>query len=124
MLAVVLGDIVSTIAKRFMKTKIVVTLEHSATHYWKDCDIDEVMYLKYPHRHNFHFVCKKEVSHDDRDIEFIMLKNSIKGFLNETYPKTFGGMSCESIAKELMHAFDLSYCAVLEDNENGAEVTR
>ena len=51
-----------------------------------------------------------------------MLKNKIKHYLNENYPKTFGGMSCESIAKELMYAFELNYCSVLEDNENGAEV--
>jgi len=121
MLTATLGEIVSCMGKR-LKTNIIVNLTHSATHYWERCDIEEVMYLKHPHRHVFHFKCKKEVSHDDRDIEIIMLKNSIKAFLNETYPKTFGGMSCESIAKELIFAFDLNYCSVLEDNENGAEV--
>ena len=31
-------------------------------------------------------------------------------------------MSCEMIARELAEVFDLFYCSVLEDNENGAEV--
>lgn len=121
MLSIVLSEISKSLGKK-MKTNIIVKLEHSATHYWERCDIEEVMFLKYPHRHTFHFVCKKEVFHDDRDVEFIMLKNRIKGFLNEVYPKTFGGMSCESIAKELAYTFELNYCSVMEDNENGAEV--
>ena len=31
-------------------------------------------------------------------------------------------MSCEMLASELLQTFKLSYCSVLEDNENGAEV--
>ena len=30
--------------------------------------------------------------------------------------------SCEMIAQELLEQFDLTYCAVYEDNENGAEI--
>ena len=51
-----------------------------------------------------------------------MLKRQANQFLEDMYPKTFGDMSCEMIAKELLKVFELNYCSVLEDNENGAEV--
>ena len=34
----------------------------------------------------------------------------------------FKSMSCEMIARELYEGFDLEYCSVFEDNENGAEI--
>ena len=105
-------------------TNIIVKIQKEGIHYWKDCDLEEVDYLQYAHRHIFHIVCKKEVNHDDRDIEIIMFKHKIQDYLTEKYGVVaeFGGMSCEMIAKELLNKFELSYCSVLEDNENGAEV--
>jgi hypothetical protein len=105
-----------------MKTNIIVNLQHEALHQWSDCSLKGVEFLKYPHRHIFHICCKKEVTHDDRDIEIILLKRKINKYLNEMFPKTFGEMSCEMIAKLLLNCFELNYCSVLEDNENGAEV--
>ena len=32
-------------------------------------------------------------------------------------------LSCEAIAEMLINEFNLSYCAVMEDDENGAEVS-
>jgi hypothetical protein len=105
-----------------METNIIVKLNFAALHNWPDCNIKEVDYLKYPHRHTFFITCKKAVSHNDRDIEIIMLKNSISNHLYKNYAKGFGSMSCEMIAEMLLKAFDLNYCQVLEDNENGAEI--
>ena len=34
----------------------------------------------------------------------------------------FKARSCEMLAKELLEEFDLVYCSVFEDNENGAEI--
>ena len=34
----------------------------------------------------------------------------------------FGSQSCEMLASEIYKEFELCYCAVYEDNENGAEV--
>ena len=84
--------------------------------------LEDVEFLKFPHRHIFHICCKKKVTHDDRDIEIILLKRKINKYLNKMFPKTFGEMSCEMIAKLLLNCFELSYCKVLEDNENGAEI--
>jgi|TARA_R110000764_G_scaffold1012_2_gene3796 hypothetical protein len=105
-----------------MRTNIIVNLQHEAVHQWTDCKLEGVEFLAFPHRHIFHICCKKEVTHDDRDIEIILLKRKVNSFLDEMYPKTFGDMSCEMIAKELLNVFELNYCSVLEDNENGAEV--
>lgn len=107
-----------------MKTNIIINLQHEAVHQWSGCDLEEVLFLKFPHRHIFHICCKKEVTHDDRDVEIILLKRKVKKYLEDMYPKTFGDMSCEMIAKELVNIFELEYCSVLEDNENGAEVIR
>jgi hypothetical protein len=104
------------------RTFITVNLQYEAIHRWEGCNILEVIYLQNYHRHIFHIKCKKEVKHDDRDIEIICFKNEILAYLSK-YKGNFENMSCEMIARELVHIFDLSYCEVLEDGENGAEIT-
>jgi len=107
-----------------MRTNIIINLQYEAIHNWPDCDIKEVEFLKYPHRHIFHICCKKEVKHNDRDIEIIMLKRKILDYLAYEYDGNFKHKSCEMIATDLLTVFDLDYCSVLEDNENGGEVIR
>jgi len=108
-----------------MTTSVVVTLRHTATHYWPDVDpMCEERYLRHEHRHVFHITAKKQVQHDDRDIEIIAFKSTIKQFLRQQYGGSFGSMSCEMIARALMREFGLSYCQVLEDGENGAEINK
>lgn len=112
-----------------MTTKIVVRLQIEGLHCWpaaKDI-FPEVAYLSDPHRHVFYIECKKEVFHDDRDVEFIMFKHEIQKYFSKYYKSKigmcdFGSMSCEMIAKELLTTFDCSFVSVFEDNENGAEV--
>lgn len=106
-----------------MKKNIVVSLEYEGIHCWKDCDLEEVAYLKNPHRHIFHIICKKEITYNDREIEIIMFKQSIINYLKSKYPDhELGNNSCEDLAQELFIEFDLSYCQVLEDGENGSEI--
>lgn len=112
------------------QTNIIINTQVEGIHYWPECNIKEVEFLKYPHRHIFHICCKKEVTHDDRDIEIINLKRQVEDYLYECYSSPiitgkvheFGARSCEMLAKELLIEFDLNYCSVLEDNENGAEI--
>lgn len=120
-----------------MVKEVFCTLQIEGTHNWPSCPFDEVAYLRDPHRHVFHIKAHKPVFHDDRDVEFIMLKHKIQKFLigkywsgytpREEFSGTavceFGSMSCEMIAQELIEVFDLSRCEVSEDNENGAIVT-
>ena len=85
-------------------------------------------YLEHQHRHMFHIDARKEVMHDDRDVEFIMFKRQINRYLREMYYTSeldlcdFGSQSCEMLASEIYKEFELCYCAVYEDNENGATV--
>ena len=110
----------------YIREEVYCTLQLPGIHNWTDCPLEEVSYLRDPHRHMFHFKCHKVVNHSDRDCEFIMLKSSVTRYLNEKYwseadqALVFGSMSCEMIAKELIGAFDLCQCEVSEDGENGA----
>ena len=117
------------------KDKVVFcTLEVEGIHNWPACPFEEVAYLRDPHRHMFHIKAYKAVNHDDRDVEFIMLKHQIAEYLYSAYASHgmkkepmyrichFGAMSCEMIAEILIDRFDLVQCEVSEDGENGAIV--
>jgi len=118
-----------------MKTEVYCTLAIEGTHCWAECPFPEVAYLRDPHRHMFHIKAYKEVTHADRDVEFIMLKHRIDTYIKDRYMEkavndgfshllcVFGSMSCEMLAEELIEEFNLSRCEVNEDNENGAIVT-
>lgn len=106
-----------------MKKYIEVKLDIEGLHSWPNCNIDEVDYLKYMHRHTFQLLCRAEVTHNDRDIEFIEFKHQIKEYIAKRYydPKyrccNFTGQSCESLAEELLGVFHLCRCSVSEDGE-------
>jgi len=129
----VLGTQVAPSPFVMMQTNVVVTLQIEGIHRWPAARdiVPEVGFLADPHRHIFHIVAKKPVTHDDRDVEIIMLKRAIIKYIETKYRENgtyrmidFRSMSCEMIAAELAGEFDLCYCSVLEDNENGAEVHR
>lgn len=105
-----------------IKTAVVVKLEVEGVHHWPECPIEDVAFLRDKHRHMFHIAASKLVTHDDRDVEIIMLKRKITAYIGIIYD--FGPKSCEMIAKELLEKFDLWSCSVLEDGENGAHVFR
>ncbi len=110
------------------RTEVFCTLQVDGIHNWPDCPIEEVNFLRVPHRHMFHVKAYKLVTHSDRDVEFIQLKHEVQEYIEATYfvPEertcVFGAMSCEMIAEELIAHFDLTRCEVSEDGENGAIV--
>lgn len=123
-----------------MKKEIWVTLQVQGTHNWPDCPYEDVAFLRDTHRHLFQIKAYKLVTHGNRDIEFIRLKNQILKYLNDTYEiwvgnkqgdttvfeykmHSFGARSCEMLAEELINHFELSQCEVSEDLENGARLT-
>lgn len=112
------------------KTIVYSRFSVEGLHKWYNCDIEEVMYLKNLHRHNFGITAYVETSHNDRDVEFIEFKHQIEKYLKDKYFDAkfnclnFGSMSCEMIASELLEKFNLCKCEVNEDNENGAIVER
>lgn len=104
-------------------TTVYCTVLFEAIHNWPDCPFEEVAYLRTPHRHVFHIKAYKRVFHDDRDVEFIMLKHQIENYLSTVYSThEFGAKSCEMLGRELMEQFDLYKVEVNEDGENGAIV--
>ena len=105
-----------------MRTYIIIKTQFSATHCWPECPIEDVAYLKNPHRHVFHVKLKIAVFHSDRDVEFINAKNQLNQTLQENWENTdLGSLSCEMIAEHLMKFFpNTVYVEVLEDGENGA----
>ena len=113
-----------------MKTNVIAKLEVEGLHNWPAADkvFPEVGFLSYMHRHKWYITAKKEVFHDDRDVEFIMFKRDIEEWLRVQYynyksrTHEFGAKSCEMLAREIMEEFDCNYVSVFEDNENGAEV--
>jgi hypothetical protein len=85
----------------------------------------ETKFLADLHRHIFHITAEKNVSHNNRDIEFVALKWNIEKYFKDKFPdKQFGEMSCEDIAEYLCLEFELDSCTVMEDGENGAKVKR
>ena len=110
----------------FVRQEVYCTFQIPGIHNWTNCPLEEVSYLRDPHRHMFHFKCHMIVDHDDRDCEFIMLKSRIMKWLKKKYwtkwdqAHVFGSMSCEMIAQKLIDKFDLCQCEVSEDGENGA----
>jgi hypothetical protein len=101
---------------------ILVSLQFEGIHRWKECPFKEVDFLKDYHRHIFYVEITKEVKHNDRDIEIIMLKREVLEFLGTT-PVHLGNQSCEDIAEKLLIKFEATAVKVTEDNENGAIIT-
>lgn len=92
----------------------------------------EVVYLRQPHRHMFGVQIELEVKHDDREVEFVMLKHRLREWLHRhcvdgVWP--MNTMSCEQLAKLVIEMVSQLYSGrrwikvtVDEDGENGASV--
>lgn len=108
--------------KKFIKAKV----RFEGIHSWDNCHLPEVDFLKYPHRHIFTVMAKKEVTHLDRDVEFIKLGREILNYINSTYEPcsdknsalNLESTSCEALSVRLLEKFNLSECEVWEDEEN------
>ncbi len=113
-----------------MKTNIIAKLQIEGLHNWPAAKkvFPEVAFLSDMHRHKWFITAKKQVNHDDRDVEFIMFKRDIAEYIEQEYysltlrTHEFGSKSCEMLAKEILEEFDCVYVSVFEDDENGAEV--
>lgn len=97
---------------------------------------EEVAYLRQPHRHIFGVCVEVEVFHDDRELEFIMVKHMIDMYFGNLSIKhgcrQLGTHSCEKISSGLFDYLwtkvtvpHLRYWKVTvdEDGENGASIT-
>ena len=110
--------------------KIFVTTQFEGLHRWKDAP-EEVSFLREYHRHIFHVRFEVEVTKEDRDIEFILLKRELTRLVETLFVGVKLDESCESIARKIVDfmtrerricAGRAASCEVSEDGENGATV--
>lgn len=107
----------------------VVTTQFRALHNWPDAP-DEVYYLRGRHRHIFKVNVHVEQKHNERDVEYIMLKQWLENEVLFRYHKQdVGSLSCEAMAEQIVrdvqkrHPSRYLVVSVLEDGENGAVLT-
>ena len=94
----------------------------------EDCGFDEVSYLKFAHRHLVKCKVEVPVHHNDRDVEFIMLKHNCESFIEQdkkTWPLRISmEMIAEKIYNHIINTYGSDYSPVFievsEDGENGA----
>jgi len=96
-----------------------------AFHAWADAP-DEVAFLRQRHRHEFHVELTVAVAHDDRNVEFILLKRALEDYIDRCLAHL--DYSCEQYAKSIARWAANTYaqparCTVSEDGENGARVS-
>ena len=116
------------------ETSIQIETQYEGIHYYAGAP-SEVAYLRNPHRHIFVVKVEIDVYHDDRELEFIMMKHTVERWLKERLDGNgvwqMGPMSCEQVATQLVDYLESIYCtnvdrdvivSVLEDGENGATV--
>ena len=106
------------------RTTIWVTWDREGMHRYPAAP-EEVAFLRHPHRHIFKFRAEIEVFHDDRDIEFFIMKKDLQ---ENVWPLQveFDYKSCEMLAKDVVTYLTTKYpgrsitvdCS--EDGENGA----
>lgn len=114
-----------------MKIKITVKNSFVGVHCYPNAP-EEVCYLKYPHRHNFNIESTIEVFHNDRELEFYVVQDSIDRFLKNI--RFTESTSCEQIAEKVMNFLIDTYCndkvyrdisvSVGEDGQNYCTVER
>jgi 6-pyruvoyl-tetrahydropterin synthase len=107
-----------------MKTFVVIKAQFEAIHQWEECPISEVDFLRQPHRHIFHVTVKFKVGHNNRELEFIVMKHKLEDILAKYNRRFIGNKSCEMLAEEIMLKLDADFVSVYEDDENGAEVVK
>jgi len=85
----------------------------------------DVSFLGYPHRHIFHFKVWIEVTHNDRDIEFIQFKRWLQNLYSDN-TLVLDYKSCEMMSDDLHDVITQKYSnrevwiEVSEDGENGS----
>ena len=118
-----------------LKRAITIRTQFEGIHCWPEAP-EEVKFLRKRHRHIFQIRANVEVEHNDRDVEFIMLKHRVDEWLNTKYEQGgagnvwhMGRMSCEQVAEEAIEVIkqfvgDQRTITVFvsEDGENEAMV--
>jgi len=109
-----------------MKTWAIVRFRFDGTHYWADAPDGAEAHLKNEHRHEFHATVEVEQEHDDRDVEYLLLKARLS---DQFRGGAMGRRSCEMMAGSILRWLRAQYgesrgyrVTVEEDGENGARL--
>lgn len=108
-----------------VKRFITVITQFEGFHAWPQAP-DEVEFLRYKHRHLFGVSVTLEVMHNDRELEFFLVKKKVDELIDLLVDKEDVG-SCEMCASQLATALHQVYdrfvsVTVSEDKENSATV--
>jgi len=91
---------------------IEIITDFQAIHNWPECSIEEVSFLKYPHRHKIIINVKIETN-KDRQIEFFVFKNKIDNIIDNLFgkekTKQLGRMSMEEISMKILNEIKKEY---------------
>jgi len=88
----------------------------------------DVSFLGHPHRHIFHFRVSIEITHNNRDIEFIQFKRWLERLYSEGV-LVLDYKSCEMMSDDLYVHIAARYpgraviIQIAEDGENGCEIS-
>lgn len=95
--------------------------------HWYGAAPEPVQFLRAEHRHLFHATAHVEQKHDDRDVEYFLLKKELERIIDSTIPLV-SPFSCEMMAGLIKTELERTYpgrkvkVEVSEDGENGALV--
>ncbi len=110
------------------KTYIVVRWQFEGFHHWKEAP-NEVDFLRKPHRHVFHCEAQIPVAHNDRALEYFIVKRFLQKMVSELYEFDLGGRSCEMMCEDVLQAIQGKFglnkdvsVSIFEDAENGSIV--
>ena len=114
-----------------VKRWVTARTQFRGLHNWPNCPIDEVGFLRDPHRHTFHVMVSVEVSGADREVEFFVLQRQIDSIIAARFAKedesfVIGARSCEMIADVIYEGLQGELgdrevkISVSEDGENEA----
>lgn len=113
---------------KFLKRYIRVTDRYEGFHRYEDAP-DQVAFLRESHRHMFHVEATIEVFHDDRELEFFMVKDVLKHQIVPFVSLSGNLGSCEQQAERILTGLKNTYgdkrymkVEVAEDGENGGIV--
>lgn len=87
---------------------------------------NQVAFLRNEHRHLFKVSVQIQVDHNERDIEFFILKDFVEKVINNLFEKRTNIGSCETIATQILERVSVKYpsrmieVVVSEDGESDA----
>jgi len=109
------------------KLMAVVRTRFQFMHNWPNAPAGKHEHLRNRHRHEFHVELLVEQHHDDRDLEYLALKDALDEQLAQFVTSEFKEyFSCEMMAVEIARWMTVTYgersmtVEVNEDGENGA----